>query len=79
MYCLLMSWIIQFYVGFELFSFMLFSDFLACPNIGKLSNSVLLGQQKTKTFFSFQFDKKAMIVKFEELDDERQKEAKLVR
>ena len=28
---------------------------------------------------SSQFDKKAMIVKFEELDDERQKEAKLVR
>ena len=38
-----------------------------------------LGQLKTKTFFSLQFDKKAMIVKFEELDDERQKEAKLVR
>ena len=34
---------------------------------------------KEITLFSFQFDKKAMIVKFEELDDERQKEAKLVR
>ena len=33
----------------------------------------------TQTLFSLQFDKKAMIVKFEELDDERQKEAKLVR
>ena len=76
MHCLLMSQIIQFYV--VLFC-ILFSDFLACPNIGKLSNSVLLGQQKSKMFFSFQFDKKAMIVKFEELDDERQKEAKLVR
>ena len=76
MYCLLMSRIIQFYV--VLFC-ILFSDFLACPNIGKLSNSVLLRQLKTKTLFSLQFDKKAMIVKFEELDDERQKEAKLVR
>ena len=34
---------------------------------------------KEKSLFSSQFDKKAMIVKFEELDDERQKEAKLVR
>ena len=76
MYCLLMSWIIQFYV--VLFC-ILFSDFHAWPNIGKLSNSVLLRQLKTKTLFSLQFDKKAMIVKFEELDDERQKEAKLVR
>ena len=60
---------------FVLFHIVLFSDFHVCPNIGKLSNSAA----KEITLFSFQFDKKAMIVKFEELDDERQKEAKLVR
>ena len=52
--------------------------FHVCPNIG---NYPILYTRATKTnaLFSLQFDKKAMIVKFEELDDERQKEAKLVR
>ena len=59
------------------FLIVLFSEFRVCPNIGKLSNFVCKGNWKPDFFF--QFDKKAMIVKFEELDDERQKEAKLVR
>ena len=72
LYYVVLFYVVLFYIFF----------FHACPNIGKLSNSVRYDasmQLKTKTFFSFQFDKKAMIVKFEELDDERQKEAKLVR
>ena len=55
------------------------SCYILCSLLGKVCCLSGLDNFLTQTLFSFQFDKKAMIVKFEELDDERQKEAKLVR